>query len=47
LRVVEVHRLCPSRTPKGIHIKFEFESTLHSHNTLYFMKFQHGPAPLV
>jgi len=47
LRVVEVHRLCPSRTPKGIHIKFEFESTLHSHNTLCFMKFQHAPAPLL
>jgi len=47
LRVVEVHRLCPSRTPKGIHIKFEFESTLHSHKTVCFMKFQHAPAALL
>ena len=32
---------------RRIHIKFEFESTLHSHNTVCFMKFQHAPAALL
>jgi hypothetical protein len=32
---------------RRIHIKFEFESTLHSHNTGCFMKFQHAPAALL
>jgi len=32
---------------RQIHIKFEFESTLHSHNTVCFMKFQHAPAALL
>ena len=41
LRVVEVHRLCPSRTPKGIHIRFEFESTLHCHNTVLWNSTTH------
>jgi hypothetical protein len=30
-----------------IHIKFAFESMLHSHNTVCFMKFQHAPAVLL
>jgi len=30
-----------------IYIKFEFESMLHSHNTVRFMKFQHPPAALL
>jgi len=32
---------------RRIHIKFAFESTLHSHNTVCFMKFQHAPAALL
>jgi hypothetical protein len=30
-----------------IHMKFGFESMLHSHNTACFMKFQHTPAELL
>jgi hypothetical protein len=30
-----------------IHIKLEFESTLHNHNTVCFMKFQHALAALL
>jgi hypothetical protein len=30
-----------------IHIKFAFESTLHCHNTVCFMKFQHAQATLL
>jgi len=32
---------------RRIHIKFAFESTLHSHNIVCFMKFQHAPAALL
>jgi len=32
---------------RRIHIKFAFESTLLSHNTVCFMKFQHAPAALL
>jgi hypothetical protein len=32
---------------RRIHIKFAFESTLHGHNTVCFMKFQHAPAALL
>jgi hypothetical protein len=32
---------------RRIHFKFAFESTLHSHNTVCFMKFQHAPAALM
>ena len=32
---------------RRIHIKVDFESTLHSHNTVCFMKFQHAPAALL
>jgi len=32
---------------RKIHIKFAFESMLHSHNTVCFMKFQHAPAALL
>jgi hypothetical protein len=32
---------------RRIHIKFVFEITLHSHNTVCFMKFQHAPAALL
>ena len=32
---------------RRIHIKFEFKSTLHGHNTLCFMKFQHASAALL
>jgi hypothetical protein len=28
---------------RRIHIKFAFESTLHSHSIVGFMKFQHAP----
>jgi hypothetical protein len=31
----------------GSTLKFAFESTLHSHNTVRFMKFQHAPAALL
>jgi len=32
---------------RRIHIKFEFESTLHGHNTVCFTKFQHASAALL
>jgi hypothetical protein len=32
---------------RRIHIKFAFESMLYSHNTVYFMKFQHAQAALL
>jgi hypothetical protein len=32
---------------RRIHIKFAFESTLHSHNPVRFSKFQHAPATLL
>jgi hypothetical protein len=32
---------------RRIHIKFAFESTLHTHNTVCFMKLQHAPAALL
>jgi len=32
---------------RRIHIKFALESTLHSHNTVCFMKFQHVPTALL
>jgi hypothetical protein len=32
---------------RRIHIKFAFESTLHSHDTVCFVKFQQAPAALL
>jgi hypothetical protein len=32
---------------RRIHIKFEFENTLHGHSSVCFMKFQHAAAALL
>jgi hypothetical protein len=32
---------------RRIHIKFAFENTLHIHNAVCFLKFQHAPAALL